>query len=426
MHIVVATANLPWPATDGGKISQFRTLESLEKDCRFTIIVPVHGDSQLEEARRFEKALRNVTVIPIQSSTPRTGFKRVALSAGRRLYRIAGSVKSAITSVKAESRNVPTQSHPIEEVPYYPFSCLSPIFVNTVVNEISKGCDIFQAELLEMASLGLVVPKSVPKIFIHQQIHHVYCDRIKSLSKSPSAYLQYLVSRMRYEEQLFLEPFDGVVTFSKVDLDFIKPLLPKSQLWVSPFPCPEEPLSAPPNCSTPPSHLVLVASEFGPNLIGFRWFMSEVWPLVRRIIPDLKVQVIGRWSSEAQKSVPNSAHVEFLGFVPELGPALKDKVMIVPLQVGSGIRTKILAAWALGCPVVTTSVGVEGLPGEDRKEFLLADDPNAFCSACVELMSTASTRGLIVKNGLERIFADYTLSAVRQKRLSIYKSLVNR
>ena len=100
--------------------------------------------------------------------------------------------------------------------------------------------------------------------------------------------------------------------------------------------------------------------------------------------------------------------------------------MIVPVWVGSGIRTKILAAWSAGCPVVTTSVGVEGLPGKSGEHFIAADDAPAFASACVELSQNLIKLNRIAANGLELVQKHYSLAAVRQARLEIYERLLNK
>lgn len=99
--------------------------------------------------------------------------------------------------------------------------------------------------------------------------------------------------------------------------------------------------------------------------------------------------------------------------------------MIVPLQVGSGIRTKILASWAAGCPVVTTTVGVEGLPGESGTDFMIGDDPESFAKSCLDITKNPHLRQRLVESGIRNIHKEFTLDAVRKKRLSIYQDVVH-
>ncbi len=134
--------------------------------------------------------------------------------------------------------------------------------------------------------------------------------------------------------------------------------------------------------------------------------------------------VIGKWSPSTQSSLPNNKDVYFSGFVPELLKSLQNKIMIVPVWVGSGIRTKILAAWSASCPVVTTKIGVEGLPGRPGNHFVLADNAPAFVSACIELSQNISELNRIAGNGLDLVQKHYSLNAVCKARLNVYERLL--
>jgi glycosyltransferase involved in cell wall biosynthesis len=154
------------------------------------------------------------------------------------------------------------------------------------------------------------------------------------------------------------------------------------------------------------------------------WFMKDVWPGIKHRLAGARVEVIGTWSPSAQASLPHHEDIAFSGFVPELVAALRNKIMIVPVRVGSGIRTKILAAWSAGCPVVTTRVGVEGLPGQSGEHFIVAADAAAFAAACVELAQDVNQLNRLAAHGLELVQSNYSLDAVRQTRLEIYEKLI--
>jgi glycosyltransferase involved in cell wall biosynthesis len=141
-------------------------------------------------------------------------------------------------------------------------------------------------------------------------------------------------------------------------------------------------------------------------------------------MPDAIIEVIGKWSHPAQTSLPNHGDIRFAGFVPRLLESLQNKIMIVPVWVGSGIRTKILAAWSASCPLVTTTVGVEGLPGRSGEHFIVADDAPAFANACVELSSDMGKLNRMVANGLDLVQKHYSLEAVRKTRLEVYDKLL--
>jgi glycosyltransferase involved in cell wall biosynthesis len=123
-------------------------------------------------------------------------------------------------------------------------------------------------------------------------------------------------------------------------------------------------------------------------------------------------------------TIPNHEQIRFSGFVPELPKALENRIMVVPLWVGSGIRSKILSAWGASCPVVSTSIGAEGLPGVPGRDFVLADNAQAFARACVDLSKDTAQLSRIAANGLELVKEHYSLKVAGRKRLEVYEKLL--
>ena len=125
--------------------------------------------------------------------------------------------------------------------------------------------------------------------------------------------------------------------------------------------------------------------DWEPNIQGVRWFIESVWPEVLREIPDCELHLAGRnFPSDFMKPHP-SIHVE-----GEIECAWKflsgNGVMIIPLLSGSGMRIKALEGMACGRPIVTTSLGVEGIHGEDGRHFLIADDALTFARKIIEIL----------------------------------------
>ncbi len=124
-----------------------------------------------------------------------------------------------------------------------------------------------------------------------------------------------------------------------------------------------------------------------PNAEGISWFTREVWPLVRQEVPDAVLTVIGKNppASITQVNV-QLQNVEATGYVSEIAPYLSETTaFIVPLHAGGGMRVKILDAWNRGLPVVSTSIGAEGLRYKDGENLLLAEDAGEFARATISL-----------------------------------------
>ncbi|MGI9305371.1 MAG: glycosyltransferase [Gammaproteobacteria bacterium] len=126
------------------------------------------------------------------------------------------------------------------------------------------------------------------------------------------------------------------------------------------------------------------------NIDGIQFMLDEIWSLVVQEVPDASMLVVGRNPSAALQAKAKAAGVrwEFTGFVDDVRPFVRQAaVSVIPLRVGGGTRIKVFEAMAMGCPVVSTQIGVEGLPLEDNKHYLRADSPAEFAAAVVKLLN---------------------------------------
>jgi glycosyltransferase involved in cell wall biosynthesis len=430
VRILIATPYLPWPLHEGGRVSQYRSLEALQASCEITLLFPAHCYDHEQDAAVLREQLPRVRIVPVRCYEPPLPPSPPLPPAKLTLRRFVGGLLRKMfpppnrNSGNSAGFDRETVKVDLDPVPYYPFRNLHPHFIAAVDRELDIGYDILQAEFCEMLSLGLIVARRAKMLFIHHQLHFIYAERLIKSLENPSSQARYLANRMRYEEKAFLEIFDAAVVFSEVDAKLLKDFCPKVQVEVSPFPSPD---SSHPSCETVQDceAFVLLSSDYHPNVDGFIWFMEAVWPLIKAKKPLSKIEVVGKWSEEKCKQIPNSHEVHFVGYVDDISSALYNKLMIVPLWVGSGIRTKILAAWSAGCPVVSTSIGAEGLFGKNGKDFILANDANTFAEACLSLSTDKQRKKEMVLSALQTVEKYYSLNAVCQKRISIYEKLTS-
>jgi len=126
--------------------------------------------------------------------------------------------------------------------------------------------------------------------------------------------------------------------------------------------------------------------EWQANEQGVMWFLKKVWPLVLSAQPNVKFHLAGKGLSKTdprffQTGIVNHGEVDDAEvFMQSHG------IMIVPIQAGSGIRIKTLEAMALGIPVVSTSIGAQGLAVESGTQMIIADDPAVFANGIVQLL----------------------------------------
>lgn len=135
--------------------------------------------------------------------------------------------------------------------------------------------------------------------------------------------------------------------------------------------------------------LVLVATlAYGPNLEAAHAFVEHVLPLVRRRVADAEVRLVGRFAREEDVSwLRQQPGVTVVGDVPSAADELAAaRAVVVPIRSGGGTRIKILEAFAHRRPVVSTTIGAEGLEVVDGTHLLIADDVTGFADACVRLL----------------------------------------
>jgi polysaccharide biosynthesis protein PslH len=136
------------------------------------------------------------------------------------------------------------------------------------------------------------------------------------------------------------------------------------------------------------------------NIDALDFFLEEVWDLVVREVPRARMKVIGRNPPGflAEKARARGAAWELTGFVEDIRPHVRGcSAYVIPLRVGGGTRLKAFEAMAMGCPVVSTSIGVEGLPLQPDRHYLRADTAPDLASALVRLLREAALRERIAR-----------------------------
>ncbi len=125
-----------------------------------------------------------------------------------------------------------------------------------------------------------------------------------------------------------------------------------------------------------------------PNVDAVLYFANEIWPLLKSRLPEVKFIVVGQAPPPEIQSLSQDQAVTITGRVDDVRPFLKKgRVFICPVRLGGGFRGKILEAMAIGRPVVSTSLGAEGVPAQQRKNIILADRPEEFTQGILDLMT---------------------------------------
>lgn len=158
-----------------------------------------------------------------------------------------------------------------------------------------------------------------------------------------------------------------------------------------------------------PRHAVMIGMmRYFPNKDGAQWFLDEVWDRVRQQVPDAQLTIAGRAGDELFASDP-ARGIQVIGSFENPTQLLETAtISIVPLRHGSGTRVKILEAFAHGLPVVSTSIGAEGLDVVRGESILIADDPEEFAHHVVRLFQDPEYATRIASAGHALFLAKYS------------------
>lgn len=171
--------------------------------------------------------------------------------------------------------------------------------------------------------------------------------------------------------------------------------------------------------------LVFVGSmDWMPNVDGMLWFVREVLPIIRRRRPECSVTIAGRMPSpEIRRLSEQDPAIRVTDTVPDIRPYVWESALsIVPLRIGGGTRLKIYESMAAGVPVVSTTVGAEGLEVHPPEDIRIADTPEAFAEQCLDLLDNVPTRQNVAQAAHAMVAAQFSWEHVSRRFDEILQS----
>ncbi len=168
-----------------------------------------------------------------------------------------------------------------------------------------------------------------------------------------------------------------------------------------------------------------------PNVDALNFFINESFPDIRRDVPEASLLVIGEFApqalevAKARGSSPLAEeNIQFTGFVDDVRPHLRDcSMLIAPLRIGGGTRLKILEAMAMGVPVVTTSVGCEGIDAVHGRDMVVADTPKEFAEGVKKVLQNASFREELAVNARSVVERNYDWKRIADTLNDVYSEI---
>jgi succinoglycan biosynthesis protein ExoO len=214
-------------------------------------------------------------------------------------------------------------------------------------------------------------------------MHDLFSSRPRQFDRIGA---QDTVARLDMEEELrLLSCADTVVAIQPEEADEVRPRLTDTDVVVAPM---AVDVQAPQPGRG--DRILFVGSNTAPNIVGLKWWLDEVWPRIRAVRPDVKVEIAG---SVARGLDGAPAGVRLLGVVGRLGPLYaRAGVVISPLLTGSGLKVKVIEALGAGKAVVGTRLSAQGVEDQIGDAMVIADDPAAFAEAVLSLLASRPAR----------------------------------
>jgi glycosyltransferase involved in cell wall biosynthesis len=180
-----------------------------------------------------------------------------------------------------------------------------------------------------------------------------------------------------------------------------------------------------PDCSDGRTLLCLGTYGHWPNVDGLLFFFREVLPRIQAEIAEVRVLVVGKDMPPEISQLHDGVRVLVSADVPSIEPFYREATAsVVPLRIGGGTRLKILEAFALGRPVVSTSVGCEGLEVVAGEHLLVADDPAALARSCIELLRNPALRTRLARQARALVVQRYSWESIRQRAAAMANELL--
>lgn len=395
MNITIITCVLPWKLQSGGAQAQFNMIDQLRKKHHITLIFPEDFQNKISAMRELQQIWPDVklAVYPLWRQ----------LLYPRFLHDKAERAFKKIFTPNSERFKV---QRALMHYGIYP----SRDFVRFIKQTIrQEHTDIIQVEFYPCLRLAKYLPADIKRIFIHHELRFVKNERTMTVCRPTEKETEWM-KELKKEELDDLNVFDAIVTLTQQDKETLLQEEIKKPVYVSPAAVNTESL---PYKSW--NHRLSFVGGFmhQPNQEGIDWYLKEVVPLMNGI-PSL--DIIGKgWPDKY-----NTPHVTTLGYVENLSEAIHGSIMIVPILSGSGMRMKILEAAAMSMPIVTTSVGVEGLKFTHNESCLIADTPHDFALAIERLANDAQLCQALGERANTVFLANYSKEVLAEVRNKIY------
>ena len=296
----------------------------------------------------------------------------------------------------------------------------------------ARSYDIVNVELpfLALQRLAQAPPGRPPPRLVLDE-HNIEFDLARQQAQNQSGLARRVYNsidwrKLRREEIEIWTRFDGVAFCSAADEARARELVPSIRSAVVPNAVDVEYFQ--PRPADPPGDgrtvIFFGAINYFPNVDGLLYLLREVWPLIEKSHPQARLKIVGQQPTPEILAF-QGPRIEVAGKVDDLRPHLASAaVSVVPLRIGGGTRFKILEAMSMAKPVVSTSLGAEGIEAEPGRHIFLADDASAFAAAVGRLLDESRLGGRMGTEARALVEERYSWDTAAQAMERLYRDIL--
>lgn len=270
-----------------------------------------------------------------------------------------------------------------------------------------------------------LLPRRIPVLLNAHNVVYVLTDRLARQHTALRDAVRERIQAWKFKrrEIKIFRLVDHVIAVSTQERDLLRQVVPERRLSVVPNGVNTEYFS--PQGEGDPLHLVFTGKmDYPPNEDAVMFFAAEVLPILRAQQPQFRLEVVGMGASPTLHAAGQRLGFEVTGAVPDVRPYLaRAGIAVVPLRSGAGTRLKILEALSSGLPVVSTSIGAEGLSYEDGTDLLIADQAAHFAAQVLRLSTDEQLRGRLRTTGRAMVEKRYGWAQLAAPIAGIYEAL---
>lgn len=394
MRVAVVTPYVPWPADTGGKLRSYYLIRGLAQRADVDLYTVCYGQPPAVDA--LAAFCRRVEVAVLKPPAVRW----------RQLRLLTQKTPRSVTYFRTEQS------------------------MATIRQQLAGAYDLLVADEISMAPyvLGLPGHAQTPSVIMRQKIDYLhYAEVATSRPWNEDKVLDWLEARrLKTFEYAMMPHFQGAVVCSQGDATVAADQGPQLAIDIIVNGADTDYFTPVRQPDPEPTLLLVGTMHYYPNIDATLYFFQTMYPALRQAIPNLKVLIVGHLPPPEIQALGSLPGVTVTGSVPDVRPYLaRSWLSTVPLRLGGGTRLKIVEAMASGLPVVSTTVGAQGLDQVNRDILAIADTPEEFVATTLRLLQDTAERERRSRCGSAIIEQAYSWQALGQKFTDFCQTIVH-